>query len=621
MHHRTFLAIAAFIQNAFAYTNLFDDGRQGPILGTSFGVPGANATFDYVIVGGGTAGLTVASRLAEDPSISVAVVEAGGFYELDNGNLSVVPGYASYFTGTSPSNFQPLVDWGFLTTPQAQWADTVGDDSYTWANFEQYYKKSTHYTAPNQSLYTNSTNLQTPQDFSVDGGPLQVSFSNNIDPWGTWVQKLFGLLGMTEIDGFNSGRLLGSAYSTFMIDPRNGHRSSSEASFLQNALENGRAPIMYKNTLVSRIIFDGNKTATGVRALTAGTFGTPSVEFTLNARREVIIAGGAFQSPQLLMVSGIGPCAHISQQGIPCLEDLPGVGQNMWDHPIFGITHRVNVPTTSAAVNNATLAAQYVQRYLTTASGPLSALGAGIYGWEKLPEPYRSSLSNASLSALSAFPTDWPEIEWLPQNSYTGNRSNNQLLDPRDGHSYATLSMALIAPLSRGSVTLAGPDMTTLPNIDPNTLTDPVDIDMALQLFKRGRAAWKILVDLGLADPVEAYPGDNIQTDDQIRKAIADMGSWVYHAAATCAMGDRSRDSMAVVDSRARVFGVQGLRVVDASSFPFLVPGHPTATVYALAEKISDDILNGTGGKKRHLRNPVKVRRRESRRYSGTSPI
>lgn len=107
-----------FRLSVFAYTNLFDDGRVEPLLGTTFGVPGVNGTFDYVIVGGGTAGLTLASRLAEEPSISVAVVEAGGFYEIDNGNLSVVPSYAPYYTGLSPSNFQPLVDWGFVTTPQ-----------------------------------------------------------------------------------------------------------------------------------------------------------------------------------------------------------------------------------------------------------------------------------------------------------------------------------------------------------------------------------------------------------------------------------------------------------------------------------------------------------------------
>ena len=102
-----------------AHVNLFSDGQLGQILGTSFGVAGANATFDYVIVGGGTAGLTIAARLGENPALSVAVIEAGGFYELDNGNLSVIPGRASYFTGADPKNTQPLVDWGFVTTPQA----------------------------------------------------------------------------------------------------------------------------------------------------------------------------------------------------------------------------------------------------------------------------------------------------------------------------------------------------------------------------------------------------------------------------------------------------------------------------------------------------------------------
>lgn len=112
------LILCVILSFASAYTNLFDDGRVEPPIGNSFGIPGINATFDYVVVGGGTAGLAVASRLAEEQSISVAVIEAGGFYETDNGNLSTVPGYASYFTGLSLSNFQPLVDWGFRTTPQ-----------------------------------------------------------------------------------------------------------------------------------------------------------------------------------------------------------------------------------------------------------------------------------------------------------------------------------------------------------------------------------------------------------------------------------------------------------------------------------------------------------------------
>lgn len=180
---------------------------------------------------------------------------------------------------------------------------------------------------------------------------------------------------MKEIDGLNSGHLLGAAYATYTIDPRNAHRSSSEASFLQMALQNGTAPTVYKNTLAQRILFDDNKTATGVLVTTAGTFGTPSVNFTLSARKEVIISAGAFQSPQLLMVSGIGPCAV--EQNIPCLQNLQGVGRNMWDHPIWGTSYRVHVLTSSASLNNASLAALAVQRYLITASGPLSIFGPG----------------------------------------------------------------------------------------------------------------------------------------------------------------------------------------------------------------------------------------------------
>ena len=112
------LSLLHFLSIVSAYTNLFDNGLKEPLLGTTFGIPGANATFDYVVVGGGTAGLTIATRLAAELSVSVAVIEAGGFYEIDNGNLSVIPGSSIFFTGSEPSNFQPLVDWGFETTPQ-----------------------------------------------------------------------------------------------------------------------------------------------------------------------------------------------------------------------------------------------------------------------------------------------------------------------------------------------------------------------------------------------------------------------------------------------------------------------------------------------------------------------
>jgi choline dehydrogenase len=127
--HSNFFSWCFLFGAVVAYPNLLTEGQRGRILGSSFGVPGVNGSYDYVIVGGGTAGLTVAARLAENPSLSIAVVEAGGFYELDNGNLSVVPALAVFFAGTDPKDTQPLVDWGFVTTPQAvsTWNSNLAD--------------------------------------------------------------------------------------------------------------------------------------------------------------------------------------------------------------------------------------------------------------------------------------------------------------------------------------------------------------------------------------------------------------------------------------------------------------------------------------------------------------
>ncbi|KAI7184816.1 alcohol oxidase [Hortaea werneckii] len=597
-----------------------------PLVSSYFGVPGTNASFDYVVVGGGTAGLAIATRLAA-ANLSVAVIKAGGFYELDNSNLSVVPGYATYFTGSAPDNFQPLVDWGIATTEQKgafnrrfhyargktlggssarnyflyhrptvdsmqQWADLVGDQSWTWDSLLPYYKKSVHYTPFDESIYTNSSNPQDPEAFLPEGGPLEVSYSNAVDPFGTWIRRAFADVGLPQIDGLSSGHLLGAAYAPFTIDPKTNYRSSSESAYLQSALNDRLAPVTYHSTLATELLFDGVK-AIGVKALTAGTYGTPGKSYTLSARKEVILSAGTFQSPQLLMVSGIGNCTELGDLGIECKVNLPGVGQNMWDHPIFGSTHAVNVNTASTSLNNATLAAVLKQIYLESGGGSLSTFGPGYYGWEKLPKGYRKNLSNSSVAALdSNFAPDWPEIEWLPQGGYSGRGLNKQEADPRDGRNYATLAAALVAPLSRGTVKLASPYMWDLPLVDPAWLTNEADIELAVQAFRRGRQIWQVLVDMGVAHQEEAYPGLNVSTDAEIRDYVAYSLSTVYHAACTCKMGKRS-DMMAVVDSKACVYGVQGLRVVDASAFPILPPGHPQSTIYAFAEKIAQSIITG----------------------------
>ncbi|KAK1140545.1 hypothetical protein N8T08_010291 [Aspergillus melleus] len=612
---------------AISHLDLFDYGQRGPILGSSFGTPG-NATYDYVIVGGGTAGLTIASRLALSQSnLSVAVVEAGGFYEVDNGNASVVPGYGSQFSGLDPRDTNPLVDWGVNTVPQRgaadrvmhyargktlggssarnymfyhrptvgsmqKWADEVDDQSFVWDKMLPYYKKSTHYTPPSPALFANATSasIQAPDAFDPAGGPLQVSYGNFASSFAGWVRRALVSLGLPQIEGFNSGKLLGSGFGTSTINPKNAHRSTSEASFLQTALNSGSNLVVYKNTLGQKILFDENNVATGVHVSTAGTFGTQPITSTLSAREEVILSTGAFQSPQLLMVSGVGPCDEISEFGIPCISDLPGVGKNLQDHVLFGPSHRVHLETTSIFANNATAAALAVQQYLQDASGRLSIAIPSYYGWEKLPEPYRSQLSDESIEALADYPEDWPEVEWLPLDSFQGDSSFKTGLDPADGHNYATISAGLVAPQSRGTVKLNSSDMNTLPLVDPAFLEDPTDVELAIASFKRCREIWGKLVDLGIAEP-EYYPGKNVTTDEQILEFIQQTMSPIYHVAGTCKMGGES-DPMAVVDSKARVYGVHRLRIVDTSAFPFLIPGHPQATVYALAEKVADEILN-----------------------------
>ena len=397
---------------------------------------------------------------------------------------------------------------------------------------------------------------------------------------------------MKQIDGFNSGKLLGSAYATLTVDGKNAHRSSSESSFLQTAVRNGTSLTVYKNTLAQRIQFDSNKTATGVKVTTAGTYGTPSVDYILHARKEVIVSAGTFQSPQLLMVSGIGPPKQLQKHGIPCVHELAGVGENMWDHVSFGVSHRVNVQTASAGLNDPSLNVQAAEAYLTNATGPLATFGSGYYGWEKLPDPYRSELSESSRDDLEKnFPADWPELEYLPVNGYAGYQQNHTL-DPADGYNYASIISALVSPLSRGRVTLQDANMSTPPLIDPQWLTARADVELALQAFRRQRQIWQYFAKQGLVIGEEVLPGANVTSDDDILEYIGQSCIEVWHAAATCKMGLKA-DSMAVVDAEARVFGVHGLRVVDASAMPFLPPGHPQATIYALAEKIAAGILRG----------------------------
>lgn len=446
-----------------------------------------------------------------------------------------------------------------------RWADEVGDQAYSWDRFLPYFQKSQDFVAP-RGRPANAT----PEFDSATlkrGGPLSITFSPYAMAFSSWAQRALTAMGLKQIKGFTSGSILGSSYQLLTLS-KTYVRESSETAFLQkNGLDRPNL-VVYTSVMAQKILFQGTK-ATGVQITMNG------VPFKLSANKEVIVSAGAFQSPQLLMVSGIGPKDTLSKNGIPVIKDLPGVGQNMEDHILGGPSYRVNVLTTSAMANPFFAGAQ-IQQYLTSNSGMLTAVGADFLAFEKLPKNITSQLPSSVQADLAKLPPDWPDIEYFPTSAYYGNQVNFRTDGPVDGFNYATVAVALGAPLSRGSVSISAPDMNTPPVINPNWLTHPTDQAVAVAAYKRARTVFQNMQSI-LIGP-EYFPGANVTSDEQILRQVRQSFGTVFHASCTCKMG-KSSDPMAVVDSKGRVFGVSGLRVVDASAFALLPPGHPQATI------------------------------------------
>ncbi|TVY50636.1 Dehydrogenase patE [Lachnellula cervina] len=619
-------AIASFI--SASTTTRAKRQLDGPLAGLE-GDLATDQEFDYIVVGGGTGGLTIATRLAEDTNVTVAVIEAGLLYSITD-PLEVLPGGDVTFVGTTES--LPTVDWGFFTTPDPaseskrrsyargkclggssarnfmiyqrptvqalnRWADEVDDQSWSFDNFLPYYEKSPKFTPPGDKRASNATALYTDSAFLPTGGPLKVSYPNFAQPFSSYMQGALNEIGIPTIQDFNSGSLLGCQYCSTTINPDTAQRDSSQTSFL-NAAANHSNLNVFSGTMGKSIVFDSNKKATGVVVESLG------ISYTLQANKEVIISAGPFQSPQLLMVSGVGPSDQLAQLDISVVSDLAGVGQGMQDHIFFGPAYRVNMLTFTELANNPLYLAAEVAVWAANQSGPLANPVADFLGWEKVPDDHRSSFDSSTLSDLSTLPDDWPEVEYLSGAGYVGNWSSLLFDQPKDGYQYATILAALVAPFSRGNITLTSSDTNDLPIINTAYLESTTDQQVAIAAYKRMREAWNSTYMQQVVIGDEYFPGLAVESDEEILSTIKGSLQTVWHASCTCKMGNSS-DAMAVVDSHARVYGVQGVRVVDASAFPFLPPGHPQSSVFrlnaftdftaidALAEKVADLIKNG----------------------------
>ncbi|KAF9882808.1 hypothetical protein FE257_005140 [Aspergillus nanangensis] len=567
-------------------------GTRALTPGNPAWLPSFNASFDYIVVGGGTAGTILALRLAE-AKFSVALVEAGDFYEIKFPVMKI-PAAASFGIGSDPNSKIPI-DWGFVArgvpginhrdvhfprgkclggSPTIQsmqrWADLVDDQSYTFDKVLPFYKKTIHFTPPSTRLRSRNATVPYNEDaFDKRGQPIQVSYPNYASPFATWGKLALQCGGINETKDFNSGSLFGSQYATHTIRPSDETRSSSDSALWQSSA----FPItLYKKTLAKKIILDHQKRAVAVEAQTA------FMKYTLKARREIVLAAGAFQSPQLLMLSGIGPKRAIAEIGIKVIADLPGVGQNLWDHVFFGPTYQVALETYTKLATRIFYLIRRWFEYIFFHTGPMTSTGLDYIGFEKLPDKYRSQFS---------FKQRWIWPGFLA----IGPRSRGAHFLPKDGKQYASILVTLEAPTSRGNITIRSSDAAELPVVNPNWLATKTDQEVAVAAYKRVRDILRSNVINPVIIGDEFFPGPQYQTDRQILDVIRNTAMTSYHPAGTCKMGT-VRDPMAVVDSRGRVFGVTRLRVVDASAFPILVPGHPQSTIYMLAEKIAADILS-----------------------------
>ncbi|KDE06010.1 hypothetical protein MVLG_03692 [Microbotryum lychnidis-dioicae p1A1 Lamole] len=598
----------------------------------------AGKTFDYVIVGGGTTGLVLASRLSKDASKRVAVIEAGK----DGGEVMhdhILPPARAYLNtlSTPTSDY----DWHYQTTPQRglngrqvflprgkvlggssavnqlymvqqskieqdAWADQVGTEDWSWNTLYPYLKKTENYSAP---LHIDETKMLVDENVHGKGGPIHYSYPGyNYPSLNTWIDTL-GHLGVESRDP-GGGDNYGAFIATSSINPNGWERSYAKNGYLDPVADRPHLVVLTGHQ-VTRINFNG-ATATSVSFAS----GANKTVYTVSATKEIILCAGAIGTPQLLLVSGVGPRSQLEALHIPVVMNLPGVGKHLRDHISgsldFDVTGRVDV-TADLLERNATLAAQQMTMWQlwdpsSLYNAPDNALAylnlTTLLGTDNT-EAFLSQLREYKPIAVAGYSNDgsvqkgydaaydsevnsiYPSVigqaELALRNTGTGGIYGNSTLT-------LSLQASLQHPLSRGSITINSTSTFSPPVIDPGYLTHPGDIQVLREAFKFARKVSQT-PPLSTLVVTEITPGPgSVSSDDEWEDWIRKSTTTSHHPTSTCSMLPLSLGG--VVDPSLRVYNLIGLRIVDASAIPISMSAQPTAPLYGLAERASELILN-----------------------------